>query len=494
MMNKGAIVELFKDRRVLVIGDAILDVYLSGISTRLCREAPAPVVSLQRREASGGGAANTVVNLAALGARPSFATVIGADPAGQELREILEGAGADTTPAIIDAGRRTPSKTRISASGSIIARIDEGVSDEVSPHAHDALAAWVRRNASAFDAIILSDYRCGVVECRLVEALREMPARPPLIVDAREPERYRELEADVLKPNYEEVCTLLDLKPLPGSERVAQVMQQADVLLERSGAKAVFATLDADGVVVVERDRHPFYLPTRARPHSRSIGAGDSFVAAMTLALCSGARPADAAAVAQTAAEVVLDKEGTAVCKADELLRALAGGGKYHDSITTLSRQLDELRRQGRRIVFTNGCFDVLHRGHVDFLRQARRLGDFLVVALNSDTSIRRVKGPGRPINTLQDRIEVLSGLQCVDALVAFEDDTPIELLRQLRPEIFVKGRAHASQVVPEAELVKALGGEVRLIPSSGASTGQLLSRIRGETSSMLLRDDGYRP
>lgn len=480
------LVQKFSARNVLVIGDAILDVYLTGTTDRLCREAPAPVVTLQEQVSHCGGAANTAANVAGLGGQCCFLTVTGRDESARELAAALESHGVDTGCMLQDENRITVAKRRISASSNILVRVDEGNTDPVGEASGNAMAGLLERRAGGADAVIVSDYGCGVITDALINVLHRLlrNRNVPLIVDARNPRRYRALQPALVKPNYEECLGLLGIPPRRRPERVAQISGRADALLAATGARAVAATLDADGVIVFEPGQSPYRIPCIPRNENRTIGAGDCFTACAALALCSGATARTAAELAATAASIVLEKEGTAMCSGEDLKAHFNAGRKLITGLDDLAVRAGQLRRAGRRIVFTNGCFDILHRGHVDFLKRARALGDVLVVGLNSDRSIRNVKGAGRPINSLEDRVEVLAGLNSVDYLIAFEERTPVAILEALKPNVFAKGATYTEDSVPEGELVRRLGGEVRIIPfTNNLSTTRLIERIQTSPS-----------
>lgn len=476
--------ERFRQKRVLVIGDAILDTYVKGTSERLCREAPAPVITLEERAWRCGGAANTAINIAALGASVVMMTVVGNDAHGRILIEKLTEAGIHTSWVNKSAERSTVAKTRISASSRILLRVDEGSTDPLHAEAESALESAIRKIHGDFDVIVVSDYDNGIIGERVIDALAAVAPETPVVIDARDPSRFRRVKATAAKPNYEESLRVLSLPKQRGARRMAQLADAAEQLLDRVGAKYVYATVDADGALLLRRGRAPYPVRCIPRDESNTIGAGDSYVGALALSLCSGATPEAAAEIASAAASVVLQKDGTSACSGIELRSVLKGNTKRLDNVEDLQHRLHEFRKAGKRIVFTNGCFDILHRGHVRFLSQARALGDVLIVGLNSDESIRRIKGATRPINTLADRIEVLSGLQSVDALVPFHDDSPVELIRAVRPDVFVKGGGYTPLDIPEAELVRRLGGEVKVIAAEeGFSTSLLIEKIHDKSA-----------
>ncbi len=471
----------FVDLTVLVVGDVMLDSYLVGSTTRLCQEAPVPVVAVSRRIDAPGGAGNVAANVCALGARAVLVAAVGTDAAADGMREALGARGVVADDVVVDPGRRTIAKQRVISDEQMMVRFDEGSTGPIGRGAEAELLARLRRRYGAADAVIVADYGYGVVTPRVRAELRRLQAATPrvLLVDAKSLDAYRDVGMTVAKPNYEQALRLTG-PPDPGVPRARLVGDRATALLERTGARVVVVTLDADGAVVLDRDGAAHRALARPIRRARAAGAGDTFGSAYALALAAGAVPTTAADLASVAAGVVVGKDGTAVCAAQELADALRGQGRHLTDLGTLVTQLDAARRDGKRIVLTNGCFDILHRGHITYLNMARELGDVLVVGLNSDEGVRRLKGAGRPINGLEDRAEVLAALSSVDHLVRFDEDTPVELIRAVRPHVFVKGGNYTREGLPEAAVVESLNGVVRILPFvDQQSTSGIISRIR---------------
>ncbi|MFY1688403.1 D-glycero-beta-D-manno-heptose 1-phosphate adenylyltransferase [Plantactinospora sp. WMMB782] len=689
----ASVVESWLGRGVLVVGDAMLDEWRFAESDRLCREAPAPVLTLRRRLTAAGGAANTAVNLTALGGRAALVAPVGADVAGDELHDCLDRAGVwDRT--ISQPGRPTPVKRRLLAADQILLREDEGDADETLPEegVHRMLNALARATEELRadrdgqpPTLVVCDYGLGA----LPEAVRSWLVRhrdsfATVALDAHDLAYWRGLAPTVVTPSFAEATRLLDEvvatgpasptaavagtrvsvaedgstvavggradpdtggrtpggggrtpgggqagagrpdaegsdpgtggragagrpetddsapdsgggelvtsgtagagrpdtgkdadggaagpphtargagRPAPafaaggaddggrdgdgsaapdgttpgggesgpaggdgitvtgdeigvsgddivvagdemssaagapgaaagrpvaagGLSRALVAQARLAELRERTGADVVAVTLDAEGAVVGGADGHSRRSHATPVPASYAVGAGDAYLAAMTLALAAGAPLPTAAQLAQLAATTTVSDTGTCVCLREDLLAALnpAGGGPGR---TVLDRDaLLELvarhRAEGRAVVFTNGCFDVLHRGHVRYLDQARELGDLLVVAVNSDDSVRRLKGADRPVNPVEDRVAVLAALSCVDHVVVFEEDSPVALIEAIRPDVYVKGGDYPPDMVPEAPLVRRLGGQVRTLGYvPDRSTSAVIDRIR---------------
>jgi D-beta-D-heptose 7-phosphate kinase / D-beta-D-heptose 1-phosphate adenosyltransferase len=478
------LINAFANLRILVLGDAMLDVYLEGFTDRLCREAPVPVVTLTGQQAAPGGAANTAANVASLGARANLLAVAGDDADGALLRAGLEDRGVDTENLLLSPDRRTLAKRRILAAGQMLVRYDEGSTGPLSPALEEQLRARLVRLFPLSDAVIVSDYGYGVMTPRIVQTLAELQMQMPhvLMVDAKNLAQYRNLAVTAVKPNYSEAAHLLGLSKVEGAcARADQVVPYGEQILALTGAQIAAVTLDSEGAMIFERNELPYRTYAQPNPDSHAAGAGDTFASALTLALAAGATTAAAAELASAAAATVVSREGTTCCSAQELWEHLmAGSSKVLAGANPLVARLALERSQCRRIVFTNGCFDILHRGHIAYLNQAKKLGDVLVVALNTDTSVQRLKGPERPINPLEDRAQVLSALSCVDYIVPFEEDTPINLLRAVKPDIYVKGGDYTLDTLPEAPVVQELGGRVEILPYiEERSTTGLIQRIR---------------
>lgn len=481
MRDLVELLRAFADLEVLVIGEAMLDSYQYGTAEQLCREAPVPVVSLGERDDAAGGAANAAANVAALGARASFLSVVGDDEEGRRLRAELRGAGVDTRDLVASPLRRTLTKSRVVAGGQLLLRLDHGTTSAVPEGLQAELLQRLRRAYRRADAVIVSDYAYGVVTPALVAELARLQAADPrvLVVDSKYPERYREVGATAVKPNYAEACRLLGLHAVEEG-RAEQLTEHEGRLFELTGARMVAATLDVDGALLFEHGAPPYRTYARAAAHSRAAGAGDTFTSALTLALASGAEAPQAADCAAAAAAVVVEEPGTATCDGRALAAYLTGERKLLASVAEVGERMRKLRREGKRVVFTNGCFDILHRGHVTYLSRAKALGDVLVVGLNSDASIRGLKGPGRPINSLEDRAQVLAALSCVDYIAPFGEPTPDALIELVRPDLFVKGGDYTEDRLPEARLVRELGGEVEILPFLGdLSTTGIIERVR---------------
>jgi D-beta-D-heptose 7-phosphate kinase / D-beta-D-heptose 1-phosphate adenosyltransferase len=468
---------------VAVVGDPILDVYLNGNIARLCREAPIPVVQLHGIDDVPGGAGNVAVNAAALGAEVRFYGFVGDDLEGTRLKRALQQRGVSPDSLLVDPDRRTPAKHRLLSDSQILARFDQGVPATAARYCRGLLLERLRDALRDCDAVIVSDYGYGSVSDEILELLTTYARAGgiPVVADGRDFSRLPQLRPTAMKPSYEEVLRLLGETPPPGVARADWISEHSEAILSKAQSRIVAVTLDTDGAVILERDRPPVRTYARPARPSRSTGSGDTFVTALTLALAAGADTPEAAEIASAAASVVVAKDGTAACTARELREAIAGSEKRLVDTDDLGAHVAAARAQGRRIVFTNGCFDILHRGHVTLLSRAKSLGDVLIVGVNSDASVRQLKGPTRPINLVEDRINVLTALSCVDYVIPFDADSPRDLIQAVRPDIYVKGGDYTHGTLPEAALVESLGGTVCILPLiEDRSTTGIIARIRG--------------
>lgn len=477
--NSQHLVRRFRSIRAIVLGDPMLDAYTHGSVTRICPEGPVPVYDVRTTRLCSGGAANTSANLAALGAQTTLLTAVGHDDEGDQLLRLQRKQHVNTQLVVRSRARRTLAKHRLIANSQLMMRVDQGSIEPLSEADEARIVARLHDRLPGCDLLIVSDYGYGNLTPRIIESLNDRPAGVLLGVDSKNLQKFASVRPDVVKPNYAQARQLLGLPPLEQTPQRCECMaKHEDALLEVTGARMVALTCDHDGCVCMQADAPPIRIPAKTCNRPDVAGAGDTFLATLCLALAAGESNANAAQLATHAACLVVDKECTATCSAAELLRCQAGMGRSWD-LNLLADHLAEERRHGRKIVLTCGCFDILHHGHVEYLRRARSLGDRLVVAVNTDASIRRLKGPDRPINPLADRLEVLAALGCVDYLLTFSEDTPHRVIEALQPDVFVKGGDYSRATLPEAELVERLGGRVQFIPMvADRSTSRIIDRI----------------
>ncbi len=472
----AAAVERLGRPRVFVIGDLILDRYLWGSVTRISPEAPVQVLDAEREEFRVGGAANVAHNVASLGARASCGGVVGRDAWGAEFLRDLRRLGISTSPVLRDGSRPTTVKTRLLAHNQQMIRIDRERRDPLTPALERSLIAAIRREARTADLALVSDYHKGTMTPAVSKAVvREFARRgKPVLVGLknRDMAKYRGATGASLNRG--------ELAQLSGAEGVEQ---GARIVLRKLGLQYLVVTLGEKGMRVYDRTGQVAGLAAEARQVYDVTGAGDTVLAAFSVGRAAGLGLEDCALLATAAAGIVVAKVGTATATRRELLDAASHPEAQHRKVlkvAALGKALAEERKRDRRIVFTNGCFDLLHAGHLRSLQFAKSRGDVLVVGLNSDRSVRRLKGPGRPILPAAERSALLAGLECVDYVALFDADTPAELIRAVRPDVLVKGEDYAGRKVVGRDVVEARGGRVELVPLvPGISTTDLVARIR---------------
>ncbi|MEM7682524.1 MAG: D-glycero-beta-D-manno-heptose 1-phosphate adenylyltransferase [Planctomycetota bacterium] len=489
-MSLGQLIELmdrWRRAKVLVVGDLMLDRYAYGNADRLSPDAPVPVLAVEREHHAPGGAANVALDLLALRCDVAIAGVIGGDSAGSILKHALDDAGCDTAALAVDRDRPTTVKHNLIGLAQHrhpqkMFRMDVESRQPLPDSVRADLIGRAIAAVSAVDAVVLEDYGKGVLGhdvCRaVIDAARQ--AGTPVYVDPAAVSDYAKYAgATCITPNRTEAY--LAAGPQHAGASPEQVGRW---LLEEVGFDRVVLTLDRSGALLLARDEPVQAIPTRAREVYDVTGAGDMVVAALCAARCNDAPWSQAVELANLAAGLEVERPGVTPIPFDELLAALLDESRgERGKVRTIVELLPELsahRSAGRKIVFTNGCFDLLHAGHVQYLRAAKRQGHKLVVGLNTDDSIRRLKGEGRPVNHLDDRLLVLSELESIDYLLPFDQDTPLELIRKIRPDVLVKGADYTLDTVVGRDVVEANGGRVELIDLvQGRSTTGLIDRMR---------------
>jgi D-beta-D-heptose 7-phosphate kinase/D-beta-D-heptose 1-phosphate adenosyltransferase len=457
-----------------------------------------PVVRKTGEHHIPGGAANSAANLRALEAEVFFLSIVGRDTAGTRLRSALREQGVDDRWMVNDKSTNTLRKLRIQADGQYVVRFDEDAHYH-SNESREQLLAKLHEIFAQCDLVVISDYGFGSVSDDVIEQITLLHSHHacPLPVDSKNLYRFRNAGATVVTPNYVEARLLAEhgrLAEMPLTQTgidLSEVEHVGRRLLSMIDVEHVAITLAGDGVLLINRQGMTQHIPTHPVAQANDVGAGDSFAAAMALALGAGGSIEEAARIAVDAASIVITKPWTAPVSYQELLQKVSLRGHARlspplvsefcsaESITQLKEQLDEERLGGKTIIFTNGVFDILHAGHVQFLRQAKGLGDVLVVGVNSDRSTKRLKGKRRPINSERDRMALVAALEPVDHVVLFDEDTPTELIRALRPDIHAKGGDYTDEFLPEAEIVREVGGRVVILPLAGSiSTSSVIERI----------------
>lgn len=468
----------FGRARVLVAGDVMLDRYWSGSTSRISPEAPVPIVRVGADRAQAGGAANVALNLAALGVHTQLLGVVGADEAGALLRQRVLDAQIDAS--FVESPRHpTITKLRVMSRNQQVIRLDfeESLADAAA-FDRTAFAADFSRQLQQVDAVILSDYGKGTLSdiAALIAICRA--AGKPVTVDPKGSDYARYTGATLLTPN------LAELEAVVGAcADDATLIAKATQLMRSLELQALLVTRSEKGMSLLRPDREPLHLPTVAREVFDVTGAGDTVIATLTAALAAGADLEFAVRLSNLAAGVTVGKLGAATVSPAELRAQLApdrGSEALSMSEDELLQWIARARERGQRIVMTNGCFDLLHVGHLRYLEQARALGDALIVAVNSDESVRRLKGPTRPLNAAADRMRILAGLKCVDAAVEFVEDTPARLIGRVLPDVLVKGGDYTVEQVAGHEAVAAAGGRTVILDfHSGYSTSSTIARAQ---------------
>ncbi len=484
----AAIVARLQGAKVAVIGDVMLDRYIYGGVDRVSPEAPIPVMRVEREQVMLGGAGNVARNLSALGATTTLVGVIGDDGDGAAIVAAVEALPRVSSGLVVESGRVTTLKTRFVAGGQQLLRADRETSRAPSAAASTELMHAIERALDGASVVVLSDYAKGVLGEATLRRVMELARgrHKKVIVDPRGSDYGVYRGASVVTPNRRELeqASGATLPKGAGEENERAIEQAARRVLLESGIEAMLVTLSEQGMTLVQQQARPIHLSAQAREVFDVSGAGDTVVAVLAASLGAGASLAEAAELANTVAGIVVGKVGTAVAYPDEILHQLHAqdvmGGEA--KVLSLDAALDRVagwRRKGQRIGFTNGCFDLLHPGHVSLLGQSRAACDRLVVGLNSDASVKRLKGPDRPVQGEAARALVLGSLQSVDLVVIFGEDTPLALIEAIRPDVLVKGADYTVETVVGADIVQAYGGKVvlaELVP--GQSTSATIKRL----------------
>lgn len=466
----------FSATRVVVAGDVMLDRYLFGSTGRISPEAPVPVVHVQETDDRPGGAANVAVNLAALGAETSLVGVVGRDAAADALAGILEKQGISCAFAVA-GDRPTITKTRVQSRGQQLIRLDE---ENAVAMPGDSMRDALRGALDGAGAVVLSDYGKGALDdvAAMIALCRE--AGVPVLVDPKGTDFSKYRGASLITPNQSE------FEAVAGhAESDEDLVARARGMMDELELDALLVTRSEKGMLLVEAGNEPVFLSTQAREVYDVTGAGDTVIATLAGALASGQSLASAAALANVAAGLVVRKIGVATVTPGEISAALhqrGQGGRGLVDVDTLLALVEEAHGRNERVIMTNGCFDVLHAGHVAYLEEAKSLGDRLIVAVNDDASVKRLKGESRPINALEDRMLVLAGLAAVDWVVPFSEDTPADLIGKVLPDILVKGGDYTPDEIVGARDVLQNGGEVRVLAfRDGHSSSRIIDRLNDE-------------
>lgn len=473
----------FGQLKVLVIGDIMLDRYIHGEVERISPEAPVPVIRHAQRYERAGGAANVAMNLAGLGCQAFLAGFWGSDTEQRELAAIMDRAGVDTA-GVVSSSLPTISKTRIVGRTQQLLRLDIESRDTPPPVEAQRLLERVTELAGKVHAVILSDYAKGALSDNLCTAVirAARAAGIPVLADPKTPNLGKYTGATTVCPNLGE----LSLATGVSSHKMDEILAAGRALVAEHDFQFLTVTMSEKGISVLRRDS-TYYSPARAREVFDVSGAGDTVIATLAASLAGGLQIETAVELANVAAGIVVGKVGTVPIAQHELIAALtpSSGVSAGEKILDLERirkRIAEWRASGETIVFTNGCFDLLHVGHITLLEDCRRFGTKLVLGLNADSSVCRLKGPTRPIVGERERARVMAALAAVDAVVLFEEDTPLELIRAVRPNVLVKGGDYTIETVVGHEDVLAYGGRVEIVPTvEGFSTTNIVKKLTAQ-------------
>lgn len=478
--------KVFSNNNILVVGDVMLDQYTWGNVSRISPEAPVPVVRVDKKSKVIGGAANVASNLSGLGCRVTLIGLRGDDTQGNDLEKICTRSGIEAS-LIIDSGRPTTTKTRIMASKQQLFRLDEEESHLMSTRITDELIHIFEEKLPDAKVVILSDYGKGILQTpgvcqKLIDLCKKNNI--PSLIDPKGKNWERYTGATCITPNSAELEVITDTSIDNNEDTLFSMIAK---IKNNYNLDCLLLTRGAKGMCIADSEPTSLLIPTTAREVFDVSGAGDTVIATFAAGISAGLPFRESAKLANTAAGVVVGKVGTQPITISELDMALKAetvndtitGYFKTDSIEAAKAQINAWKSAGETVVFTNGCFDLLHPGHVDLLKKSRALGNRLIIGLNSDSSVKRLKGETRPILAEQDRASILSALACVDLVVLFEEDTPLEMLQMLRPDILVKGADYKLEDVVGRDLVESYGGKVSLVPLiEGYSTTKIEEKI----------------
>ncbi len=475
-------IDHFRECRLLVVGDLMIDEYVWGDVDRISPEAPVQVVTVEREELTLGGAGNVVNNLGALGARAAVVGVAGNGPEGRRMLDMFTDLGADCRGIVREDERPTTRKTRIIASNQHVLRIDRETRRDVAPDTCERLKVFIETEMPHVHGVLVSDYDKGLITPALMDRITAAARAHGkfVIVDPKATDFGRYRGATLLTPNRKEASQAAGIDITDE----ASLIEAARRIMQTAELEKLLITMGADGMVFFDGACPPYRIDTRARQVYDVSGAGDTVLSLLGLVLAAGGSLEDAMVMANTAAGIVVGKVGTATIGPAELKSALATSGQRfpskHRAMVELPALLGDLRRRNHKIVLTNGCFDLLHVGHIQLVSAARDLGDFLIVAIDDDASVRQVKGPGRPVIAAEERIRILSALDSVDAVVVFASDELEALIDLVKPDVLAKGSNYKSAEVRGHERVARHGGRVALVPiAEDVSAAQIINHIR---------------
>jgi D-beta-D-heptose 7-phosphate kinase/D-beta-D-heptose 1-phosphate adenosyltransferase len=472
----------FAGCRILVVGDLMVDEYLWGDVKRISPEAPVQIVSVASEAHTLGGAGNVISNLVALGAKVSAVGVVGPGINGQFVLKKLKALGVNTRGIIQDRRRTTTRKTRIIANHQHVLRFDREVKTDISRHTMNKIWRAAGEMIVDTDLILVSDYNKGLVTRALITKLTAAAQKcsKMLIVDPKGRDFKKYTGASMVTPNKKETALASGIEIVDESSLARAVRR----LIEKTGINKILVTCGKDGMIYFDRSTSPYRIQTRARQVFDVSGAGDTVLAVLGLGIAAGYSIRDAVSLANTAAGIVVGKVGTATVSKAELAAALgqipAPTLDKQKTLAELSIIARKLEKNGKRIVLTNGCFDLLHVGHIKLLSASKQLGDVLIVALDDDESVKQLKGSGRPIISEKERLRIISALDSVDHVIVFSSHELNDVIEALRPAVLTKGSNYGTDAVRGREIVERYGGRVEIIPiTENISSSRIINSIK---------------
>ncbi|MFA6431490.1 MAG: D-glycero-beta-D-manno-heptose-7-phosphate kinase [Candidatus Margulisiibacteriota bacterium] len=469
----------FAGKKVLILGDLMLDEHIWSKVTRISPESPVPIADVERITHVPGGCGNVASNITALGGIPYLIGVIGEDSSGNKLLQSLAKIGISSDHLIVDKTRPTILKSRIIAGSQQMVRVDREDRTFISKEINDKIISKLTELIPKVDGVIISDYEKGVVNPKICQACIKLARKykKPVAIDPKGEDYTKYMGATVMTPNLKEAGTATHINV----SNEENMIKAGKTLFKKLRMQYILITRGREGMSLFSA-KDIVHIPALPRDVFDVTGAGDTVIATLMLSLCAGAKMKEAASIANVAASIVVGKVATASCSRSELEISLEGKEPLANKVKTrkeLAQIVRSLKNENQSIVFTNGCFDILHLGHVRYLREAKKLGDILIIGLNSDSSVKNLKGPDRPYISEMERAEILASLECVDFVTIFSEPKPDELIKIVRPTFHVKGGDYKISELPEKKLVESFGGKVVVIPAiEGRSTTNIVERI----------------
>lgn len=472
-------------KNILVIGDVMLDTYFYGNVERISPESPVPVFNKGSEKSTMGGAANVAQNLRAAGQNVTIMSIIGEDTKGERLLRLLDDQGIDAKLIVAIPNRQTTEKVRFLANGNHqVFRLDHETTEAISQDDCSKLLQILKQHINTFDLIILSDYKKGLLSLAFTQGVLQISKQNniPTLVDVKGNDLLKYSESYLIKPNVKE---LHDLTGMPVTNDT-EIVEASEFLRKQCNCNYVLTTCGSRGMVLISNENSPYFINSSEQEVFDVTGAGDTTIAYLAACLANKIDIQEAVSIANCAAGIQVSKVGTASVSWSEVRKYFAAQDQSLNHKLLNVNQIENFRKEhlNKTIVFTNGCFDILHIGHVRYLQKAAQLGDILIVGINNDSSIKRIKGSSRPINSELERAEIICALEFVDYVVIFEENTPINLIKAIRPDILVKGDDYANEYVIGTKEVEARGGKLVLIPFvKGKSTTNIINECKKKTS-----------